>query len=317
MECISNLHNVPVLVTGGCGFIGSHLVEQLVACGAQVTILDNCSTGTSKNIAHLQHKVRLLHASVYDFATCVEAVQGIKIVFHLAAFISVPLSLENPTLCHETNILGTLNLLEASRRAGVERFIFSSSSAVYGSQQGLCRETMPLAPASPYGYSKWIGELACQQYARCFGLNTICLRYFNVYGARQNPHAAYAAVVAKFKYQMSHNLPITIFGDGTQTRDFIPVEQVVRANLFFALAEPIVLNGAAYNIATGKSINLFELVDLLKKEFPDYNGPIVFEPARPGDVLHVSADCSAYQAITSDQHHHQVKAHHHTQVDCL
>ncbi|MBS1986638.1 NAD-dependent epimerase/dehydratase family protein [Candidatus Dependentiae bacterium] len=289
--------NVPVLVTGGCGFIGSHVAEALVAQGAQVTILDDCSTGFIRNISHIHENITFIRGSVTELQTCLQAVRGKKIVFHLAAYISVPGSMSDPTLCQNTNVIGTMNMLEACRQEGVERFILSSSAAVYGPQEEVCVETMQCAPTSPYGYSKWIGELLCQQYARCFGLKSICLRYFNVHGPRQNPAGAYAGAVAKFTFNMQHDLPITIFGDGTQTRDFIGVKHVAQANLQLALLDAELMTGQPYNIATGHSISLLELIAQLKQEFPDYNKTITFAPARPGDIAHSAADCSAYQAL--------------------
>lgn len=289
--------DVAVLVTGGCGFIGSHLAQALVAQGAEVTILDDCSTGFMRNISHIKDDITFIQGNITDMQTCLEAVQGKQIVFHLAAYISVPGSMTNPALCQSTNIVGTMNMLEACRLAGVERFVLSSSAAVYGPQEGVCVEKMPCAPTSPYGYSKWIGELLCQQYARCFGLKTICLRYFNVYGPRQNSAGAYAGAVAKFTYNMQYDLPITIFGDGTQTRDFIGVKQVAQANMQLALLDAELMTGQPYNIATGHSISLLELIAQLKKEYPYYKETITFAPARPGDIAHSAADCSAYQAL--------------------
>lgn len=297
MMLTDSYNNVSVLVTGGCGFIGSHLAQSLVAQGAQVTILDDYSTGFARNISDIKDNITFIQGSICDMQTCLKAAQGKQIVFHLAAYISVPGSMTDPALCQSINVIGTMNMLEACRLAGVQRFVLSSSAAVYGPQAGVCVETMACAPTSPYGYSKWIGELLCQQYTRCFGLKTICLRYFNVYGPRQNPEGAYAGAVAKFTYNMQHNLPIMLFGDGTQTRDFIDVKQVAQANMQLALLEPELMTGQAYNIATGNSISLLDLIAQLKKEHPDYTQEIIFVGARPGDIAHSSADCSAYQAL--------------------
>jgi nucleoside-diphosphate-sugar epimerase len=283
-----------VLITGGCGFIGSHLAHRLVELGAHVTILDDLSSGTLANIEAISHKVTVITKSITDYQACLEATKNIAVVFHLAAFISVPQSLENPTLCADININGTANMLEAARINNVERFVFSSSAAVYGRHEGVCVESMACHPESPYGYSKLIGELLCQQYAKNFSLNTVCLRYFNVYGERQNPHGQYAAVRATFKHRMLHNLPITIFGDGLQTRDFVPVEKVVDANLQLAMLDPHLMRGAAFNIATGHSISLLDLIDALRLEFPYYNAAISFAASRPGDVQHSAADCRKY-----------------------
>src|SRR5579885_1849878 len=172
-----NYKDLPVLVTGGCGFIGSHLAETLVKMGAYVTILDSCSTGSTKNVDAFKDNVIVINKSITDPHACLEATHGKKIVFHLAALVSVPLSVENPSLCNQINVEGTFNLLEASRLNGVERFVFSSSAAVYGNHQGLCSETMECKPQSPYGFSKLMGELYCKQYATIYGLKTVSLRY--------------------------------------------------------------------------------------------------------------------------------------------
>lgn len=285
--------NTPVLITGGCGFIGSHIASQLVELGAQVTIIDDLSTGSLKNIEHIKDKVTVIQKSILDKSACLEAAKEKKVIFHLAAFISVPDSMAKPDACYATNIDGTINILEAARLRGVERLVFSSSAAVYGPATYICSENSPTDPQSPYGYSKLIGELLCQQYAKNFGLNTVVLRYFNVWGERQNPNGAYAAVVAKFMDQMKQNLPITIFGDGMQTRDFVPVSKVAQANLTLALFAPQIA-GNVYNIATGKSITLIELIDQLKNEYPTYKNQIVFAPARPGDIKFSTADCGKY-----------------------
>ncbi len=289
--------NMPVLVTGGCGFIGSHLVQKLVEHGAHVTIIDDLSTGSLANIENIQHKVNFIQESIVDFNACMRASKGQKFVFHHAAYISVPGSIENPTTCHEINVMGTWNLLEAARNNTVERFLFASSAAVYGQREGICTETMQSNPTSPYGLSKLINEMYAHYYAHNYQLNTIGLRYFNVYGANQNPHGAYAAVVTKLRYQMAHNEPITIFGDGTQTRDFISVSEVVEANLTLALLDPVRTQGQIFNIATGTSISLLTLIEQLKKHYPDYTGEIFFQPKRAGDVTHSRADCSKYKTL--------------------
>ncbi len=288
-----------VLVAGGCGFIGSHLAATLVTLGADVTVIDDLSTGSKDNIENIKHNITFMQASITDQQACIEATKDKKIVFHLAAFISVPQSVKEPHVCHHINVDGTFNLLEAARINGVERFVFSSSAAVYGCQEGICSEDMPCSPESPYGFSKQIGELYCKQFAQQFGINTVALRYFNVYGDRQNPHGHYAAVVAKFKHQMKHNLPITIFGDGTQTRDFIPVDKVAEANLRLGMLPGAQMNGDIFNIATGNSINLLELIELLRQEFPAYAENIIFAPARPGDLKYSQADISKYLSAIS------------------
>jgi len=290
-------HNLPVLVTGGAGFIGSHVVETLVKLGASVTVIDDLSSGNIKNLENIMSKIRFLNKSILDKDACLKATNGQEVIFHLAAFISVPESVEKPELCHQVNVDGIFNLLEAARINKVKKFVFSSSGAVYGATEEICREDMMPDPCSPYATSKVIGELYCKQYATNFGLNTVCLRYLNVFGERQNPNAAYAAVVAKFRYLMKQNKPLTIFGDGLQTRDFINASKVAEANLTVAMLDEKNMNGQIFNIGTGKSINLFELIDFLKEEFTDYTGKITFAPARAGDVKHSSADCSKYKCV--------------------
>lgn len=285
--------NKRVLVSGGAGFIGSNIAQTLVNAGAQVTILDDLSTGSLNNIKEFADKIIFIKDSIANFEACLNATKNISIVFHLAAMISVPESIEKPDFCNKINIMGTANLLQACKQNNVESFVFSSSSAVYGKKDGICSETLSCLPESPYGYSKLIGELLCKEYSQFYGLNTVILRYFNVYGNRQNPNGAYAAVVAKFKNQMRNNLPITIFGDGLQTRDFIEDKKVVEANLKLGyLAKNI--SGETFNIATGKSINLLELIDILKKEFPNYNQKVIFAPERLGDIKFSQADCTKY-----------------------
>lgn len=289
--------NISVLVTGGCGFIGSHLAQELIRQGAHVTILDNCSTGSLANIAHFKDSVTFIQTTITDPQACLDATKNQQIIFHLAALVSVPLSHENPALCHQSNVEGTFNILEAARLNGVPRLIFSSSAAVYGPHPGLCSETLACNPQSPYGYSKWLGELYCQQYARLYNLQTASLRYFNVYGPRQNHHGTYASAVAAFRARMEHNQSIVIFGDGSQTRDFIPVTDVVQANLKIGLLDASYLQGESYNIASGTSITLLDLIEQLKKEYPHYNAPLLFAQHRAGDVQHSAADCSKYQQL--------------------
>ena len=290
-------YNKKVLITGGCGFIGSHIAERLIKSGADVTILDNLSSGDINNVENIKACINFIHDSVENYDVCLRAAKGKDIIFHLAALVSVPESIEHPDVCHSVNVNGTYNLLEAARKNNVERFIFSSSAAVYGNQEDRCHENMPVNPLSPYGFSKYVGELYCREYAMLYGVKTGVLRYFNVYGQRQNPNGAYAAARAIFDKRMRMNQSLTIYGDGLQSRDFIPVGHVVDANLIIGMQSADILNGQPFNIATGKSVTLLEMIEDLRQTYPDYDQEILFEPARAGDIKHSSADSSKYQQI--------------------
>ncbi|MGC2310484.1 MAG: NAD-dependent epimerase/dehydratase family protein [Candidatus Babeliaceae bacterium] len=285
-------YDKPVLVTGGAGFIGSHLVEALIARGARVTILDDLSTGNLQNIEPLKNKITFIRGSITDYQTCLQATQKQSLIFHCAALVSVPQSIGNPLLCSAINVTGTFWLLEAARLNKVERFIFSSSSAVYGQYAEPCQESMACNPLSPYGYSKLLGEIYCEQYARIHGLKTLCLRYFNVYGPRQKADGPYASFYAKILRNLAENQPIIIYGDGSQIRDFIAVSSIIEANLTLAQLPGHLLNGQPINVAQGKSVSLIDLVTRLKKDFPAYRHPLSFQPARLGDIPSSQADCT-------------------------
>lgn len=291
--------NLPVLITGGAGFIGSHLAQKLVEIGACVTIIDDLSTGNFNNLSSIANSIVFIHDSITNFNACAEATKNKKIIFHLAAVTSVPASLENPYLYHKVNSEATCYLLEACRINSVKNFIFSSSSSVYGHHQKKCSESAFCSPNSPYGYSKLMAEFYCKEYAKLFNINTVILRYFNVFGERQNSNGPYACVVAKFREQLKNNQPITIFGDGTQTRDFIHVSEIVQANLKIGICADM-LKGEIFNIATGKSIMLLTLLDNLRKEFPNWNQEVIFAPERAGDIKHSQADCSKYNQFNQE-----------------
>ncbi|MBT4594680.1 NAD-dependent epimerase/dehydratase family protein, partial [bacterium] len=213
--------NRRVLVTGGAGFIGSHIVEKLVASEAQVTVLDNFSTGKVENLRSVLHKIHIIAGDITDIPTCERATLKKTHVFHLAAMVSVPDSIINPDLCFRINTSGTNNILAAAARNSVDHLVFSSSSAVYGKQAGINSEATVTSPQSPYGESKLEGEHLCKEHSQNSGLHTTILRYFNVHGKRQSARGGYAAVVAKFMDNLRNKAPLTIFGNGKQTRDFV------------------------------------------------------------------------------------------------
>lgn len=286
-------HGRRILITGGAGFIGSHLAERLVAAGAQVTVLDNLSTGNIDNLGSVLNRLTFIEGDIRDKSSLMLALQDQELVFHLAASVSVQESMERPRPTFEVNTVGTLNLLEAARLSLAPRIIFSSSAAVYGNQSGMCRETDPIEPISMYGASKLSAEMYCQLYAKQYQVPAICLRYFNVFGPRQQAQSPSAGVVARFTYALARDQEIVVYGDGEQTRDFIPVEQVVEANLFCAMLPTSRLQGQPVNIGFGapRSINqlLAQLCEHLGKE-----AKISYLSARPGDIRHSVADCARY-----------------------
>lgn len=293
MESLQQFYsNKRILVTGGAGFIGSHLVEKLIGLGAHVSVLDNFSTGNLANLKSVAHAITLLYSDIRSPYSCIKATYQQDIVFHAAAFTSVPESLQSPDLCHKVNVDGTRYLLEGCKKNNIKNFIFSSSSAVYGNKSEICLESDYPSPQSPYGMSKNEAESLCKQYSLDGSVGTTILRYFNVYGERQNPNGQYAAVVARFKQQLLSGQPLTIFGDGTQTRDFIHVSKVVDANLALGMSQNH--QGDIFNIGSGKSVNLLELIEQLERELEVKRSGITFLPARHGDITHSKANCEKY-----------------------
>lgn len=273
-----------VLVTGGAGFIGSHLTEALVNRGDRVRVLDNFSSGDPRNLASVENRIELIQGDLQNRTDVLEAVQGVDLIFHEAAFVSLPESIEKPRDCFEVNVSGVIELLEAARQASVRRIILASSAAVYGANPNFpLSEDMPTDCRSPYAASKRFNEDLSKLYSRTFQMQVIALRYFNVYGPRQSPSSMYAAVVPKFIQQLKTGKTPKIFGDGKQTRDFIFIADVVRANLLAAESQKAV--GSAINICSGSETNLLDLVDILHSIFP--NSPDAeFAEARPGDLPH-------------------------------
>lgn len=276
------------LVTGGAGFIGSHLVEGLLEQGWRVRVLDDFSSGLEENLAAARDRIELLRADVREAARLSRAMEGADVVFHQAAIASVLRSVEEPFETHDVNLNGTVRLLESARDAGVRRVVFAASAAIYGEGGERPRhEEMPPASESPYALQKYAGECYCAFFSRFHGLETASLRYFNVYGPRQSPSSPYASVIPLFVRACLKREPARIDGDGEQTRDFVFVRDVVRANLSAADARGVV--GRTVNVASGRSTSVNELLATLQEITGAHVAPIHSAP-RPGDVRHSRAD---------------------------
>ncbi len=286
---IVDFNGLDVLVTGGAGFIGSHLVDDLLSRGARVRVLDNFVSGHRENLQQCLDRIDLIEGDIRDLPTCHQAVQGTAYVFHQAALGSVPRSMEDPATSLDVNIGGTANVFTAARDAKVRRVVYASSSSVYGDSTTLPKkEGQEGKPLSPYALSKWVDEQLADTFARCFGMELVGLRYFNVYGPRQDPKGPYAAVVPRFFAACAAGQPPTIFGDGTQSRDFTFVADVVRANLLSASA-PQPSCGRGYNVGAGGTTSINDLaktiIEVMKVDLqPQY------EPPRAGDVPFSQAD---------------------------
>jgi nucleoside-diphosphate-sugar epimerase len=281
------------LVTGGAGFIGSNIVDELLRRGESVRVLDDFSTGREENIRDFLDKVKLIRGDIRDMDTVTGAVKGVDYVVHQAALASVPRSIKNPSASNQVNVQGTLNLLEAARDHSVKRFVYASSSSVYGDSKELPKiETMCTNPKSPYAVTKLAGEWYCRVFGEIYDLPTVSLRYFNVFGPRQDPNSQYSAVIPIFVRGLLKNEAPTIFGDGEQSRDFTFVENVVQANLLACQAE--LPGGEFYNIACGDRFTLNELYDRLKKIIGSELEP-EYGPPRQGDVKHSQASISAIE----------------------
>ncbi|MBS3819847.1 SDR family oxidoreductase [bacterium] len=278
------------LITGGAGFIGSHVAEECLRRGNYVRVIDNFITGKRENLVSIEDQIDFIQGDIRDFSLCRRVVKDIDFVLHQAALPSVPRSIENPLLSNEINITGTLNLLVASKEEGIDKFVFASSSSVYGDDSSLPkREGVEGNPLSPYALSKLVGEKYSQIFTRIHDVSTVILRYFNIFGPRQDPRSQYAAVIPHFIARMIHGQAPVIFGDGEQSRDFTHVSNVVEANLLAAHSEEI--SGEIINIGCGERTTVNHLVDqiniLLKSDIRP-----VYDPPRPGDVRHSYADIS-------------------------
>jgi nucleoside-diphosphate-sugar epimerase len=278
------------LVTGGAGFIGSNLTEALLQRGHFVRVLDDFSTGKRENLIFNKEypPSEIVEGDIRDLNTCQKAIKGMEYVFHQAALPSVQRSVEDPKTSNAVNAGGTLNILFAAREEGVKRVIYASSSSIYGDTPTLPKhEGMPSDPLSPYALQKYIGEQYCRLFYQLYGLETISLRYFNIFGPKQDPNSIYSAVIPKFIDALLHHRPPIIFGDGEQSRDFTYIENVVQANLLAMSAEH--LHGEAINIACGKRTSLNQLLNVLKEILKSKFSPLYQEP-RQGDVKHSLAD---------------------------
>lgn len=284
------------LVTGGAGFIGSHLVDSLVARGDVVRVLDNLSTGKLENLEESLPRIDFREGDIRKPEDLAGALQDVDLVFHQAAFVSVPHSLEKPAMCLDTNVMGTQQVLEFSRTAGVKRVILASSAAVYGEiTQYPLSESGGTDPHSPYASSKYITEIYARMYTEQLGLDVVALRYFNIFGPRQNPESEYAAVIPKFIKQLIAEKSPVIYGDGKQSRDFIFISDVVQANLLAGSASGA--PGRVINICSGQEISLLALLDKLSGIFDRKIDPI-FEAPRSGDIYRSLGDPSlAHQLL--------------------
>ncbi|HUA20203.1 MAG TPA: SDR family oxidoreductase [Bryobacteraceae bacterium] len=279
------------VVTGGAGFIGSALVRVLLARGGEVRVVDNLLTGFEKNLAEVRSRIEFNRADIRDYGATAAAVQGADIVFHLAAIPSVPRSIRDPVPSHEVNIDGTFNVLRACTEAEVKRVVYAGSSSAYGDTAVLPKvETMPPNPKSPYAVQKLAGEYYARAFHSCFGLETVALRFFNVYGERQDPSSPYSGVLSLFMKALTERKPPAIFGDGNQTRDFTYVEDVAALCLKAAAAPGVA--GKIYNAGNGNRYSLNEVWELLQK-IEGIRLPPQFGPPRAGDVRDSQADTTA------------------------
>jgi len=281
------------LITGGAGFIGSNIAEHLVGQGETVRVLDNLSTGKLENLATFQDQIDFIEGSITDPDICESACKDVDFVLHQAAIPSVPRSVENPIESHHANVTGMLNVLEAARMQKCKRFVFAASSSAYGDGMGLPKvESMLPDPMSPYAVNKLCGEYYCRAFSACYGMETVCLRYFNVFGPRQDPTSQYGAVIPRFIDAVLNNRQPVIYGDGKQTRDFTFVHNAVEANIIAATKDGVPTRGEVFNIACGQEISLLSLLKEICAITGNHVEPL-FEEARSGDVRHSRADVTA------------------------
>ena len=283
------------LVTGGAGFIGSHLVHRLVELGHSVRVLDDLSSGKRENLADVLSKTDWIQGDMADPATARRACRGVDVVLHEAAVPSVPKSVDDPVTSHRSNVEGTFQLLLAARDEKVRRFIYAGSSSAYGESPTLPKvESMPTDPLSPYAVQKLTGEFYCRAFAKCYGLQTLTMRYFNVFGPRQDPRSQYAAAIPAFVTAILQDRPPTVYGDGEQTRDFTYIENVIHANLLAAKARQT--SGEVINVACGGRISINQIIADINRYFGKNIKPS-YLPERQGDIKHSAADISLARRV--------------------
>ncbi|HEX8146608.1 MAG TPA: SDR family oxidoreductase [Pyrinomonadaceae bacterium] len=277
------------LVTGGAGFVGSHIAAALAGAGARVRVLDDLSTGHTENLEEVGGDIEFVRGGLTEPGALERALRGVEVVFHEAAIPSVPRSVEDPEMTHRASVEGTFALLVAARRAGVRRVVYAASSSAYGDQETLPKtEEMRPEPLSPYAAAKLVGEYYCQVWSRVYGFETVCLRYFNVFGPRQDPSSQYSGVISRFISALASGGRPVIYGDGEQSRDFTYVSNVVDGNLRAAESRQAV--GHVVNLATGRQTTLNELLEVLKKLTGRADVEAEYREARVGDVRHSLAD---------------------------
>lgn len=285
-----------VLVTGGAGFIGSHLTSALLASGARVRVIDNLSTGYRENLDEIEGDIDFVNASITDQQSLMRALRDVELIFHEAAIPSVPRSVSSPLETHEASVNGTFSLLLAARDRKVRRVIYAASSSAYGDQiESPKRESMRPDPLSPYAVAKLVGEYYCKVFNRSYGLETVSLRYFNVFGPRQDPGSEYSGVISRFVSALQSGEQPVIYGDGEQSRDFTYISNVVDANL--RAAESNAAIGKTINIGNGESVTINELLRTLKQLSGKQNVTAEYRDARPGDVRHSLADLSLADSL--------------------
>lgn len=283
------------LVTGGAGFIGSNICKRLVSQGCFVRVVDNLITGKKSNLAEVIDKIEFVQADMGDSEVAQSAMKGIDAVLHQGALPSVPVSVDNPAATHRHCVDATFTLLLAARDAGIKRFVYAASSSAYGDAPDSPKvETMPVSPLSPYAVAKLTGEYYCSVFCRIFGLETISLRYFNVFGPQQDPTSQYAAAIPAFVTSILKGQPPTVYGDGEQSRDFTYIDNVIDANLLAARAKRT--NGEVINIACGRAVTVNEIIDMINKLLGKNIKPRYAAP-RPGDVKHSLADITAAKKL--------------------